>query len=153
MMTHFPIFSRMYFVTTVCMLALLPMTPTSAGEKSSAAKEVAVPGWQLQFENINPAIKMAAAYGDRNAGMHGSFGRFPPNFETPMHTHSGAYHGVVIKGIMTNPFKGESKPPTMEPGSYWHVPAGAKHTTACISDIPCEFYFHADSKFDFNPVK
>lgn len=153
MKTHFTIFGRLNFAAVVCVLALLPMALAHAGENFSAAKVVAVPGWQIEFKSINPAIKMAAAYGDRNTGMHGSFGRFPPNFETPNHTHTGAYHGVVVKGVMTNPFKGESKSPTMEPGSYWYVPAGVEHTTACISDVPCEFYFHADSKFDFIPVK
>jgi quercetin dioxygenase-like cupin family protein len=70
-----------------------------------------------------------------------------------MHTHSGAYHGVVIKGVMTNPFEGEINPPKLPPGSYWYVPADAVHATACVSNTPCEFYFHADSAFDFTPVK
>ena len=96
---------------------------------------------------------MAAAYGDRGKGAHGSFGRFPPNFVTPVHTHTGAYHGIVIKGVMTNPFKGEESPPTMEPGSYWYVPAGSEHATACVSNIPCEFYFYADEAFDFHVVE
>lgn len=121
-----------------------------AGSPFDPQKEVALPGWQLEFQNINPMIKMAAAYGDRSAGAHGSFGTFPPNFMTPFHTHSGAYHGVVIKGVMTNPFKGEESPPTMEPGSYWYVPAESVHATACVSDVPCEFYFYADEAFDFH---
>lgn len=136
-----------------CALAFLPTAATLAADTIDTKQEVVLPGWHLEFININPAIKMAAAYGNRGTGKHGSFGRFSPNFETPYHTHSGAYHGVVIKGVMTTPFKGEGKPPTMEPGSYWYVPAGAEHSTACISDIPCEFYFHAGSKFDFKPLK
>ena len=96
---------------------------------------------------------LSAAYGNRGEGAHGSFGRFPANFATPMHVHTGAYHGIVIRGEMTNPFKGETTPPTMGPGSYWHVPAGAEHATACVSAEPCEFYFHADSAFDFTPVE
>ncbi|MEH6403286.1 MAG: DUF4437 domain-containing protein [Sneathiella sp.] len=96
---------------------------------------------------------MAHAYGHRGKGAHGSFGRFPANFETPGHPHTGAYHGVVIKGVMTNPFKGEKNAPTMVAGSYWYVPAGMPHTTACVSDTPCEFYFHADGAFDFKPAK
>lgn len=131
-------------------LAVLPGCAAQAGSEFDAKKDVALPGWQLDFQNINPAIKMAAAYGDRSAGAHGTFGKFPPDFITPPHTHTGAYHGVVIKGVMTNPFKGEENPPTMEPGSYWYVPAGSEHATACVSSVPCEFYFYADQAFDFH---
>ena len=115
-------------------------------------REAAVPDEMLEFVNINPAIRMAAAFGDRSRGAHGSFGKFPASFSTPMHTHSGAYHGVVIAGEMTNPFAGEKNPPRMGPGSYWYVPAESVHATACVSATPCEFYFHADAAFDFQEV-
>ena len=118
-----------------------------------ANKEVARPGWQLDFQNINPAIKMASAYGDRSTGAHGTFGAFPPNFETPSHTHTSAYHGIVIKGVMTNPFKAEQSQPTMEPGSYWYVPASSEHITACVSIVPCEFFMYSEGAFDFLPVE
>lgn len=119
----------------------------------NAAAEVTLPAERRQFENINPAIRMAPAHGDKTKGAHGTFGRFPGDFTTPFHTHTGAYHGVVIKGQMTNPFRGEKNPATMGPGSYWYVPANAVHATACVSKTPCEFYFHAASDFDFHPVK
>ena len=121
-----------------------------AGSGFDHNAEVTLPTGERAFVNINPAIKMAPAYGDRSKGLHGSFGQFPANFETPVHTHSGAYHGVVIKGVMTNPFVGEASPAKMDAGSYWFVPANAAHSTACVSDTPCEFYFHADSGFDFH---
>jgi len=116
-------------------------------------KDVALPASGLEYANINPAIQMATAYGDKGAGAHGTFGKFPANFITPVHTHTGAYHGVVVKGTMTNPFKGETSPPEMPAGSYWYVPAGSEHATACISTTPCEFYFHAEQAFDFHPVE
>lgn len=151
--TRFDITTRLLTVASAFALALLSGCAVQAGTEFDTGKDVALPGWQLEFQNINPAIKMAAAYGDRSEGAHGSFGRFPPNFETPVHTHTGAYHGIVIKGVMTNPFKGEETPPTMEPGSYWYVPAGSAHATACVSNIPCEFYFYADEAFDFHVVE
>ncbi len=123
-----------------------------AGSAFSPETEVVRTVETLTFEHINPAIQMAVAYGDKTKGAHGTFGKFPANFITPSHTHTGAYHGVVIKGVMTNPFDGENNPPQMTPGSYWYVPAGSVHTTACVSDTPCEFYFHADGNFDFHPV-
>jgi hypothetical protein len=124
-----------------------------AGSGFDASKNVATPNADLIFNHINPAIQMAGAYGDMSKGMHGTFGKFPANFNSGFHTHSGAYHGIVIKGVMTNPFGDEQNPPEMVAGSYWYVPAGSVHATACISDEPCEFYFYADTKFDFSPVE
>lgn len=124
-----------------------------ATQADSAEGDVARPAWRRAFEPVNPMIKMAPAYGDRSKGAHGTFGQFAPNFITPLHTHSAAYDGVVISGVMTNPFEGEENPPKMGPGSYWHVPAESVHATACVSDTPCEFYFHSLGAFDFKPVK
>ncbi|MBC8238921.1 MAG: DUF4437 domain-containing protein [Alphaproteobacteria bacterium] len=117
------------------------------------SKDMATPASKIVFNKINPAISMGAAYGDMSKGGHGTFGKFPANFMTPFHTHTGAYHGVVIAGEMTNPFKGETNPPKMVPGSYWYVPENSVHATACVSATPCQFYFHASSSFDFHPVK
>jgi hypothetical protein len=107
------------------------------------------PAQSIPYININPAIQFGSAWGDFGKTEHGTFGKFPANFQTPFHTHSGAYHGVVINGTMSNPFKGEKNPPAMNPGSYWFVPANSVHATACISAEPCQFYFHAASNFDF----
>lgn len=141
-------------------IATMALLATSACASAAAEgpanfdpqQPVAMPAEQLTFQNINPAVSMAHAYGDRSKGAHGSFGKFPANFITPVHTHTGAYHGIVIKGVMTNPFDGEKNPPKMPAGSYWYVPANAKHATACVSAEPCEFYFYAGGKFDFLPV-
>lgn len=116
-------------------------------------KQTVLPAAAVDYQNINPAIRMGAAWGDRSKGRHGTFGRFPANFQTPFHTHSGAYHGVVLAGTMTNPFEGEASPPRMTAGSYWYVPANTVHATACVSDMPCQFYFHAAGAFDFMPVE
>ena len=112
----------------------------------------AVPAKQINFEQIAPFVQMGAAWGNREQGAHGTFGKFPGGAASPPHTHSGAYHGIVISGVMTNPFADEPNPPKMGPGSYWYVPAGAEHVTACVSEEPCTFYFHADSNFDFAPL-
>ena len=118
-------------------------------------KAVTLPGPAVQYQNLNEAIRMGAAYGDRSVGAHGSFGTFPANFITPNHTHSFAYHGVVVEGVMTNPFDNEDpdRATRLPAGSYWFVPAGQLHSTACVSDVPCRFYFHSDGGFDFHPAE
>jgi hypothetical protein len=145
--------------TRIAAAALMSLFSVSAcaGQDAIAgfdpALEITKPTADIVFNKINPAISMGGAYGDMSKGGHGTFGKFPANFITPFHTHTGAYHGMVISGTMTNPFKGEKTPPKMESGSYWYVPAGSVHATACISATPCKFYFHADSAFDFHPEK
>lgn len=143
---------RSMLLTLAAPLLAIPLG-ACAEQGFDPAFEVATPSATLAFANINPAIRMADAYGDKGKGAHGTFGKFPANFVTPEHTHTGAYHGVVIEGVMTNPFGGDEAPPELSPGSYWYVPAGAPHATACVSDTPCQFYFHAEKAFDFHPVE
>lgn len=140
--------------STLAALSLVALLLGACAGQGSAGfdadREVALPDSKLTFENINPAIRMATAWGDKSQDAHGTFGKFPGSFTTPVHSHSGAYHGVVLKGVMTNPFAGETNPPKLPVGSYWYVPAGAPHATACVSTTPCEFYFHAGQAFDFH---
>ena len=95
-------------------------------------------------------IEFGMAYGNTFKSDHGTLGKFPANFETPVHTHSQAYHAIVIAGVMTNPMQGQKDKATeMGRGSYWFVPAGQAHSTACVSASPCQFYMHQQLPFDF----
>ena len=141
-------------------LIALAALATALGTSSATAQSfdpnapVVKPAQTVTYQNLNEAIRMGAGFGDRGATAHGTFGTFPASFITPHHTHSTAYHGVVIEGVMTNPFNEDpADSPRMAAGSYWYVPAGAAQATACVSDVPCKFYFHADGAFDFHPAE
>ncbi len=112
-------------------------------------EEKATPAAAIKFQNINEAIQMGAAFGNMGTGAHGTFGKFPANFTTPFHVHTFAYHGIVVAGEMTNPFEDADETPRLGPGSYWYVPAGSVHATACVSDTPCQFFFTSAGAFDF----
>ena len=144
--------SKIYQVVFPSMLILWILSGLSPSLGAEPGSARAVPSSQIEFQQIAPFVKMGAAWGDRSQGSHGTFGEFPGGAASPSHTHSGAYHGIVISGVMTNPFGGESIAPPMGPGSYWYVPANVEHVTACISKEPCLFYFHAESAFDFTPT-
>ena len=133
--------------------ATLTVSTVAQAGDFDPAKPVVVPAGDLEYFNLNPAIQMADAFGALTEGAHGTFGKFPANFDSGPHTHTGAYHGIVVQGVMINPFDDQANPPEMVAGSYWYVPAGLKHATACISDDPCAFFFFADSGFDFHPVE
>ena len=49
-------------------LAAVPLIAANAQSTTDTSMEVALPQSQIQFENINPAIKMATVYGDRGKG-------------------------------------------------------------------------------------
>jgi mannose-6-phosphate isomerase-like protein (cupin superfamily) len=134
---------------------LVSMTLLSAVDAQTfdPAMAVAKPAAQFKFEPIAPFVKFADAFGDRAGTIHGTFAEIPPQTSSPPHTHTFAYHGVVIKGVMINPFNGEKNPPKLGPGSYWYVPASVVHRTACVSKVPCLFYTHWEGKFDFLPVQ
>lgn len=99
--------------------------------------ERAITSSEIIYEQIAPFVKMGGAWGNRAEGAHGTFGEFPGGASSPAHTHSSAYHGVVISGVMANPFNHEPDPAKMGPGGYWYVPAGVEHVTACLSEEPC----------------
>ncbi len=97
-------------------------------------------------------VQFGAGWGDRASGAHGTFGIFPAGAVSPPHTHTSDYHGVVISGVMSNPFGTEASPVELPAGSHWYVPAGEQHVTQCMSTEPCVFYFHSEGAFDFAPV-
>ncbi len=97
-------------------------------------------------------VQFAPAWGDMQASAHGTFGLFNEGAASPLHVHAEEYYGIVIRGELTNPFNLDRSPPTLTTGSYWRVPSGAVHVTACTDGMPCLFYFHARNAFDFTPV-
>ena len=111
-----------------------------------------------------PGPLMVDSWGDRSTAAHGTLGVFPPGFSAPLHTHSNDYHGVVLRGEMTNPFgtdlerfldgdpANDHGDVRLGPGSYWYVPAGSQHTTTCVGPEVCWFYFHSEALFDFAPL-
>ena len=134
------------------LLALTFILFTYANVSFSSDEPAAVPHSELEWVEIAPFVHMSKVNGDMNEGKHGTMGKMKPGMKTPMHTHSAAYHGVVVSGTMTHQFGDEKDPPKLTAGSYWYVPAGAEHFTTCYPDTPCIFYFHSDEKFDMTHV-
>ena len=146
---------KTYIALTALLVAAIAIPiygQTFGGQAGLVVQDRTLPEAEKVFSPAfpgNDAVKFAAAFGDRNTGAHGTFGQFPANFETPEHTHTHDYRAIVTKGVMTNPFVGEVDPKALPVGSYWEVSAGSVHTTACISDTPCEFFMFGEASFDF----
>jgi hypothetical protein len=140
--------SRLAFVALPAIQMSLFAIPVGAAPFDASAPE-ARPQETFQFDTITPFLKFSDAFADRTKpGPHGTFGMIPAHTASPQHTHSVAYHGVVVKGVLINPFNGDPNPPRLSAGSYWYVPANIPHVTACVSDEPCLFYTHMNGPFD-----
>ncbi len=63
----------------------------------------------LEWVEIIPGVEFAAVHGDWAEGAHAKFARFAPGMVAPLHTHSHAYHGVVVQGEFANPYAGEER--------------------------------------------
>ena len=76
------------------------------------------------------AREAEAAFGAKKAGVHTS-----------------DYYVVVVKGVMSNPEKGEKDSP-LPVGSYWYQKGGEPHYTKCLSKEDCIIFLASDGKFD-----
>ena len=126
---------------------------TGSSVTTSSSRGTTLRASDRVFEQIAPFVKMAPSHGDRARGEHGTFAIMAAGQSSPPHTHSSAYQAVVVSGTIVNPFGAETDSAKLGPGSAWSVPAGASHVTACVGDVPCEFYFHSKGSFDFSPLK
>lgn len=149
-MTHLFIRTALVGALTFAATSTLADDTTHGAEADNIESAVLQAENRDFFEAFGP-VQFADAFGSRENGPHGTFGKFPGGFETPDHTHSHGYQAVVLEGQMTNPFEGETNPPVMGPGSYWAVAAGEAHTTACVSEEPCVFLMWGGQDFDFLP--
>lgn len=105
------------------------------------------------WEEIVPGVAFGAVFGDWRAEAHGKFVSFQPGVVSPLHTHSGGFHAVVVSGTVINPYPEEANPPEMGPGTYWSTHAGTVHATGCVSEEPCLIYTHMDQGWDISVVE
>lgn len=128
-----------------------------AGLASANDNSVFTPASEVQFNEIIPdVVSFATVAGDRKNGAHGTFVRVMPGQATPPHTHSAGYHAVVLEGKFENPVEGDRHSEiTLTKGSYYYIPAGAKHVTRCAADsaVACLTFFYQDVPFDFTTVE
>ncbi|HUP20953.1 MAG TPA: cupin domain-containing protein [Gemmatimonadota bacterium] len=142
----------MRFPLRVPMLALVTVF-SPAGLSAQSADPVMLDMDQVEWVEIVPGVDFGDVYGVFTEGAHGKLVRFEPGLESPPHTHSQPYHGMVLQGTVMNPYRDEADPPRMEVGDYFYVPGGMEHVTACVSEEPCLFYTHSDYAWDIEIVE
>lgn len=96
----------------------------------------------------------APVWGNPQEGPNGAIVKLPAGNPGVPHTHTGAYHGVSIAGGMIHQMDGKAKAKPLEPGSYWHIPGGAPHTSACPGKEDCLVMIHFnEGKMDLAMAK
>jgi beta-alanine degradation protein BauB len=125
---------------------------TSAQGLAAAGTTVKVPANQIEFvtsgiRQHGGEIFLGRAFGDVQNGKHGTFMKFTPGFRSLLHSHTFDYYAVVVKGVISNPEKGEKDSP-LPVGSYWYQKGGEPHYTNCLSKEECIIFLVSDGKFD-----
>jgi|HubBroStandDraft_5_1064220.scaffolds.fasta_scaffold14640_4 hypothetical protein len=146
--------SRRIKAVGLVLLALFGLSgAVNAQTQAAPGTTVKIPADKITY--VSSGIKqhggeifLGAAYGNAQTGKHGTFMKFTPGFHSLLHSHTNDYYAVVIKGIMSNPEKGEKDSP-LPPGSYWYQKGGEPHTTNCLSTKEeCIIFLVSDGLFD-----
>jgi quercetin dioxygenase-like cupin family protein len=108
-------------------VATLAVSPAFAdGHSGYSAKSHA----ELEFFPIGDLpIQIAVLWGNPQEGPSAVMMKFPPNFPGGMHTHTYAYHAVVVSGASKHWGNDETEATAalQMPGDYWFQEAGQVH--------------------------
>lgn len=113
---------------------------------------IALPQAELPWTTTNEGAEFAALQGDRFAGSYMAMVRLPAGLASPPHVKTADMFGVVLEGTFVHTTNGE-RGRQLGPGSYYHIPAGLPHVSACVSDATCIAFLYQDGAFDFNVVE
>ncbi len=115
----------------------------------------ALPQIDLPWIATPEGAEFAALEGDRFTEAYMAMVRLPAGLASPPHVKSAAMFGVVVEGTFVHRVSGgdPAADVPLGPGSYYHIPAGLPHVSACVSDTPCVAFLYQDGAFDFNVVE
>ncbi len=153
----------MKFASTLLAFAMLATTGFGVATAQQAASPVhegpsiSTPAANIKFfpsgvKTEKGELFAGPAYGNLQAGRHGTFIRMPHGFVSPVHTHTEDYFAVVIKGVGANQLPGGKIIP-LAAGSYWFQKGEEAHVTQCLSKEDCLFFIVQPGKFDYVPAK
>jgi anti-sigma factor ChrR (cupin superfamily) len=104
------------------------------------------------YEGFPGGNSTGSLWGDRKVGRYAILMKFPAGFKSGVHTHTGAYYGVVVRGVITNPVVGGAPAKNLKPGSWWFQPGGQKHETNCSPQSECVIFISQDTPLDYQAI-
>lgn len=113
-----------------------------------------IPAPSLDWVETPEGVAFATLEGDRFTEPYRAMVRLPAGIASPLHIKSANMFGVMIQGEMIHIIQGQNAETAqrMGVGSFYKVPKGLPHISACVSDVPCIAYLYQDGAFDFMPV-
>lgn len=113
-----------------------------------------VPFAKLKWEPYaeGSPLMVAPLWGNRSTGAYGMYLKLPAGFEPGMHSHTGAYHGVLISGTWMHWDQGQKFGVELSPGSYVMQPGKAVHNDKCKPGKDCIILLVQNEKGDFVPA-
>jgi hypothetical protein len=142
---------RLFQLALAAMSAALGAPMPSHADAFGGARNVSVPFDQLPFRPQAPGLpqRVTDLWGDRTKdGGFGQLIELPPGFRSPVHFHSGDFHGVLVKGSwLHEDANGKGIP--LPPGSYVRQAGGDLHVDRCVSETPCLLFLFQFSRADF----
>jgi quercetin dioxygenase-like cupin family protein len=121
------------------------------GQTEAKTDVIYVAADKATFTEIRPGVSMAAVWGDRDNGAHGTFTKFAPGYDAGTHTHTNDVWLVVLKGAYL--YKDEAGEKRVGPGEFIRIRGGHKHWSGGDKTDGALFYQEGAGKFDLLPVK
>jgi hypothetical protein len=103
--------------------------------------------WKPQAPGLPQKVTTLWGNRDRDGGF-GQLVELPPGFRSPVHAHSGDFHGVLIKGTWLHEDASGRGTPVSTPGSYVRQAGGEMHVDRCTSTEPCVLFLFQYSRAD-----
>jgi hypothetical protein len=103
--------------------------------------------WRPQAPDLPQRLTTLWGNRDRDGGF-GQLIELPAGFRSPVHAHSGDFHGVLIKGTWRHEDAAGNGTSLTEPGSYVRQAGGEMHVDRCVSQEPCLLFLFQYSRAD-----
>lgn len=143
--------NRLCQILGAVLLACLALFSSgSRADPFDGARNLSIPIDQMRFRNQAPGLpqRLVDLWGHRDRdGGFGQLVELPSGFRSPIHAHSGDYHGILIKGTwLHEDSKGTGIP--LQAGSYVRQAGGELHVDRCVSETPCLLFLFQFSRAD-----
>lgn len=137
---------KLGFITAI--IATVAVPPAFAdGDSGYSQKALA----DLEFRPIGDLpIQIAVLWGNPMDGPSAVMMKFPPNFPGGMHTHTSAYHAVVVSGASKHWAQNETEATAalQMSGDYWYQEAGLVHQDSFPTDEETILYLQFEGPID-----
>ena len=120
-------------------------------EPFKAVGSITVPLEKMSWRKQAPGLpqQLTTLWGNRDRdGGFGQLIELPPGFRSPLHSHSGDFHGVLIRGTWLHEDASGKGSPLTAPGSYVRQAGGENHFDSCVSKEPCLLFLFQYARAD-----